>query len=154
MLDLSWQELFLIGVVALIVIGPKDMPQVMRSVAGFVRKARGLSREFQNGMAQMMREAELDDLRRKLDEAGRVDLGQTVKDAVDPTGSLSEDFDPARFARELKRSVEEPTIHRPAARDAAGPEAQPAAGAEPASGDGLPPTDEPKRTPPRTGGDE
>ncbi len=40
MLDLSWQELFLIGVVALIVIGPKDMPQVMRSVAGVVRKAR------------------------------------------------------------------------------------------------------------------
>lgn len=159
MLDLSWQELFLIGVVALIVIGPKDMPQVMRSVAGFVRKARGLSREFQNGMAQMMREAELDDLRRKLDEAGRVDLGQTVKDAVDPTGSLSEDFDPARFARELKRSVEEPTIHRPAAREAAGREAQPTAAepparTEPAPDDGLPPTDEPKRTPPRTCGDE
>lgn len=154
MLDLSWQELFLIGVVALIVIGPKDMPQVMRSVAGFVRKARGLSREFQNGMAQMLREAELDDLRRKLDEAGRIDLGQTVKDTVDPTGSLSEDFDPARFARELKRSVEEPTIHRPAAREAAGREAQPAAvepavGPEVAPGD-RPPEAEPKQTLPPT----
>ncbi|MGZ8996802.1 MAG: Sec-independent protein translocase subunit TatA/TatB [Rhodospirillales bacterium] len=42
MLDLSWQELFLIAVVALVVIGPKDLPQVMRSVAGFVRKAKGL----------------------------------------------------------------------------------------------------------------
>jgi sec-independent protein translocase protein TatB len=115
MFDLSWQELFLIGVVALIVIGPKDMPQVMRSVAGFVRKARALSREFQNGVAQMMREAELDELRRKLEEAGRVDVDETVKETVDPTGSLREDFDPAEFARELKRSVEEPTIHRPSA---------------------------------------
>ena len=147
MLDLSWQELFLIGVVALIVIGPKDMPQVMRSVAGLVRKARALSREFQTGMAQMMREAELDELRRKLEEAGRVDIGKTVKDTVDPTGSLSDDFDPAQFARELKRSVEEPSIHRPAA---APPE--PAA----ADGDGAEPADaapaEPKPSAPRDGG--
>lgn len=147
MLDLSWQELFLIGVVALIVIGPKDMPQVMRSVAGLVRKARALSREFQTGMAQMMREAELDELRRKLEEAGRVDIGKTVKDTVDPTGSLSDDFDPAQFARELKRSVEEPGIHRPAA---APPE--PAA----ADGDGAEPADaapaEPKPSAPRDGG--
>jgi sec-independent protein translocase protein TatB len=117
MLDLSWQELFLIAVVALVVIGPKDLPQVMRSVAGFVRKAKGLSREFQNGIAQMMREAELDELRRKLEEAGRVDVGKTVKDTIDPTGSLSAEFDPAEFARDLKRSVEEPTIHRPSAAD-------------------------------------
>jgi sec-independent protein translocase protein TatB len=115
MFDLSWQELFLIGVVALIVIGPKDMPQVMRSVAGFVRKARVLSREFQNGMAQMLREAELDELRRKVEEANRADVERTVKETVDPTGSLREDFDPTEFARQLKRSVEEPTIQRPAA---------------------------------------
>lgn len=112
MLDIGWPELFLIGVIALIVIGPKDLPQVMRSVAGFVRKARGLSQDFQSGVAQMMREAELDDLKRKLEEAGRVDVGRAVKDAVDPTGSLSADFDPAEFARDLKRSVEDPPAHR------------------------------------------
>ncbi len=115
MFDIGWPELFLIGVVALIVIGPKDLPQVMRSVALFVRKARSLSQEFQSGVAQMMREAELDDLKRKLEEAGRVDVGRAVKDAVDPTGSLSADFDPAEFARDLKQNVEEPTIHRPRA---------------------------------------
>jgi sec-independent protein translocase protein TatB len=160
MLDLSWQELFLIGVVALIVIGPKDLPQVMRSVAVVVRKARGLSREFQNGVAQMMREAELDELRRKLDEAGRVDVGKTVKDTIDPTGSLREDFDPAEFARELKRSVEEPTIHRPAAAQsrppAAGgdrPEKPGAAPAEPPAG-AEPSGSEPKRNAALNGGSE
>ncbi len=141
MLDLSWQELFLIGVVALIVIGPKDMPQVMRSVAGFVRKARALSREFQNGMAQMMREAELDELRRKMEEAGRVDVGKTVRDTVDPTGSLSEEFDPADFAEKLRRSVEEPRVHRPAATAASAGGDPPAAGVDPAAG-------EAKRPPP------
>lgn len=131
MLDLSWQELFLIGVVALIVIGPKDMPQVMRSVAGFVRKARALSREFQNGVAQMMREAELDELRRKLEEAGGVDVDKTMRDAVDPTGSLSEEFDPAEFAEKLRRSVEEPAGPRPPAAGPAAGEGRPAADAAP-----------------------
>jgi sec-independent protein translocase protein TatB len=127
MLDISWQELFLIGVVALIVIGPKDMPQVMRAMAGFVRKARALSREFQNGMAEMMREAELDDLRRKLDEAGRVDLDRTVKDTIDPTGTLREEFDPSDFADRLRRSVEEPPGQGSATAPSAGAPGQPTA---------------------------
>ena len=120
MLDIGWPELFVIGVIALVVIGPKDLPQVMRTVAGFVRKARGLSQEFHSGVAQIMREAELDDLKRKLDAAGRVDIGKTITDTVDPTGSVTADFDPADFARDLKRSVENPPTTR-----------APTAGAEP-----------------------
>jgi sec-independent protein translocase protein TatB len=141
MLDVSWQELFLIGVVALIVIGPKDMPQVMRAMAGLVRKARALSREFQNGMAEMMREAELDDLRRKLDEAGRVDLDRTVKNTLDPTGTLREEFDPSEFADRLRRSVEEPRVQRPAAAPLAGDQPK-------AAGDALAAAEEPKRPAP------
>lgn len=159
MFDLSWQELFLIGVVALIVIGPKDMPQVMRSVAGLVRKARVLSREFQNGVAQMMREAELDELRRKLEEAGRVDVDNKVKETIDPTGTLREEFDPTEFARELKRSVEEPTVHRPAASrsgqaGAAGDRPAPTEGApdEHPAADTAPATAETKRGAPPAGG--
>jgi sec-independent protein translocase protein TatB len=131
MLDISWQELFLIGAVALIVIGPKDMPQVMRTMAGFVRKARALSREFQNGMAEMMREAELDDLRRKLDEAGRVDLDRTVRDTLEPTGTLREEFDPNEFAEKLRRSVEEPRVQRPAAAPQVAAPDQPTVGDAP-----------------------
>lgn len=106
MLDIGWQELFLIGIIALIVIGPKDMPRVMRTLAGIIRKARALSREFHNGVAEMMREAELDELRDKLKKAGEVDVGKTIKDAVDPTGSLSADFDPAEFNRDLMAKIE------------------------------------------------
>lgn len=113
MLDIGWQEIFLIGIVALIAIGPKDLPRVMRTLAGLIRKARALSQEFQSGIAEMMREAELDELRDKLKKAGEVDVGKKIKDAVDPTGSLSAEFDPAEFNRELMTKIErEQLTHR------------------------------------------
>jgi hypothetical protein len=78
-------------------------------------------------MAEMMREAELDDLRRKLDEAGRVDLDRTVKDTIDPTGTLREEFDPSDFADRLRRSVEEPPGQGSATAPSAGAPGQPTA---------------------------
>ena len=56
MFDIGWQELFLIGVVTLVVVGPKDLPRVLRTGARFLHKARAMSREFQNGLAEMARE--------------------------------------------------------------------------------------------------
>jgi sec-independent protein translocase protein TatB len=106
MLDLGWSELFLIGVVALVVIGPKDLPKAMRGLAKMMSRARGLSREFQDGVSEMMREAELDELRRKMEQARTFDLAGRAKEMVDPTGTLSEHFDPAEF--ELGRKPANP----------------------------------------------
>ena len=92
--DLGMSELLLIGVVALVVIGPKDLPKALR-VAGFwVRKARTLSREFQSSVEQMMREAELDEMRQELKKATEIDLDKEFREAVDPTGSLAESLKP------------------------------------------------------------
>jgi sec-independent protein translocase protein TatB len=88
MFDIGWQELLLIAIVALIVIGPKDMPVAMRTVARALSKLRGLSREFQHGVAEMMREAELDELRRKVESAGRVNMTEEFGAIVDPDGRL------------------------------------------------------------------
>src|SRR5215472_11674653 len=94
LLDFGWSELMLIGVVALVVIGPKDLPKALR-VAGFwVRKARTLSREFQSSVEQMMREAELDEMRQELKKATEIDLDREFREAVDPTGSLAENLKP------------------------------------------------------------
>jgi sec-independent protein translocase protein TatB len=94
LLDFGWSELMLIGVVALIVIGPKDLPKALR-VAGFwVRKARTLSREFQSSIEQMVREAELDEMRQELKKATEIDLEKEFHQAVDPTGSLAESLKP------------------------------------------------------------
>ena len=74
----AWSELLLIGVVALVVIGPKDLPKALR-VAGFwVKKARTLSREFQSSVEQMIREAELDEMRQELKKATEIDHRQGI----------------------------------------------------------------------------
>ena len=114
MFDVGWQELFLIAVVALIVVGPKDLPHVLRGVSRFVTKARSMSREFQNGLAEMAREAELDDIKRKVQRATQFDPAEELKKSIDPTGKLSADFDPAEFNRKLKESVEGGPPTRPA----------------------------------------
>ena len=88
--DLGWSEILLIGTVALIFIGPKYLPKALR-VAGFwVRKARTLSREFQSSIDQMIREAELDEMRQDLKKATEFDLEKEFHNTIDPTGSLSE----------------------------------------------------------------
>jgi sec-independent protein translocase protein TatB len=106
MFDIGWQELFVIGVVALIVVGPKDLPRVLRGAARVLNKARGMSREFQAGLAEMAREVELDEIKRNVERTARFDLGEELRSAADPTGTLSADFDPAEFNRKLKEKVE------------------------------------------------
>lgn len=106
MFDIGWQELFLIGVVTLVVVGPKDLPRVLRTGARFLHKARAMSREFQNGLAEMAREAELDDIKQRIEHAARYDLGDELRKAADPTGKLSADFDPAEYNRRIKEAME------------------------------------------------
>ena len=97
--DLGMSELLLIGVVALIFIGPKDLPKALR-VAGFwVKKARTLSREFQSSVEQMIREAELDEMRQELKKATEIDLDKEFQKTIDPTGSLAEGLKPPELPR-------------------------------------------------------
>src|SRR5437868_8538930 len=97
--DLGMSELLLIGIVALIFIGPKDLPKALR-VAGFwVRKARTLSREFQSSVEQMIREAELDEMRQELKKATEIDLEKQFHNTIDPTGSLAESLKPPELPK-------------------------------------------------------
>jgi sec-independent protein translocase protein TatB len=98
-LDFGMSELLLIGVVALVFIGPKDLPKALR-VAGFwFRKARTLSREFQTSVEQMIREAELDEMRRELKKATEIDLEKQFRETIDPTGSLAESLKPPELPK-------------------------------------------------------
>ena len=98
LLDFGWSELMLIGLVALVVIGPKDLPKALRIAGFWVRKARTLSREFQSSVEQMVREAELDEMRQELNKATQIDLDTEFRQAVDPTGSLAESLKPPELA--------------------------------------------------------
>ena len=97
--DLGMSELLLIGVVALVVIGPKDLPKALRVAGYWVRKARTLSREFQSSVEQMIREAELDEMRQELKKASQIDLEKEFRQTIDPTGSLAESLKPPELPK-------------------------------------------------------
>ena len=65
MFGIDSTELLVVAVVALVVIGPKDLPRVMRTVGEWVGRARGMARHFRSGIDTMMREAELEEMEKK-----------------------------------------------------------------------------------------
>ena len=89
MFDIGWSEMAIIALVALIVIGPKDLPRTMKTVAHWMRKARSLTREFQSGIDDIVREAELEDARKALEATRRGNLERTISNAVDPEGEVA-----------------------------------------------------------------
>lgn len=94
LLDFGWSELLLIGIVALVFIGPKDLPKAMRVAGYWIRKARNLSAELQSGIDQMIREAELDDIRQDLKKVGEFDFDREFRNTIDADGSLAESLKP------------------------------------------------------------
>ena len=84
MFDIGWTELVIIGVVALIVIGPKELPGVLRMAGQWMGKVRRMAADFQGQFQEAMREAEMADLKKQVDEI------------ADSTRDFTADFDPMR----------------------------------------------------------
>jgi sec-independent protein translocase protein TatB len=126
MFDIGWSELFVIGVVALVVIGPKDLPKVLKTVGIWVRKARTVSREFQSSVEQMVREAELEDVRKEIQKATSIDFENEIKSTVDPKGELADALKPPELP-----SLDAPAEPPPAVPASAEPPAPLPAPAEP-----------------------
>ncbi len=88
MFDFAWTEIALIGVVALVAIGPKDLPVAIKTVAGFVKKARKMANEFQGHVDEMVREANLHEVRDEFQKLSRYDIKDEITKVVDSDGSL------------------------------------------------------------------
>lgn len=121
MFDVAPTELLLVVVVALVVIGPKDLPKAMRFVGKWMGKARGMARHFRSGLDTMMREAELEELEKKwreqndaiMREFPRIDGGDatSIPPAASVTsepGSLPENPDEAAAATKPETHVVPP----------------------------------------------
>jgi len=90
MFDIGWDEMALIAAVSLIVIGPKDLPVVLRQVGRWTRKARLVASEFQRGFDDMVRESELNEVKQQIVKASDPALLRAEIDkAVDPDGELA-----------------------------------------------------------------
>jgi sec-independent protein translocase protein TatB len=88
MFGFSWAEIALIMAVALIAIGPKDLPVAIRTVTGMMKKARGMAAEFQGHVDEMMREANLSDVKTEINKLRRFDFKSAAEQTIDPDGSL------------------------------------------------------------------
>jgi sec-independent protein translocase protein TatB len=94
MFDIAWSEMLVIGAVALVVIGPKDLPKALRAVGEMVGKVRRMASEFQGQFNDAMREAELHDLKKQVE-----DIGGSVQAAT------KVDFNPLQSIRDELKSA-------------------------------------------------
>jgi sec-independent protein translocase protein TatB len=100
MFDISWTEFVLIGVVALIVIGPKELPAVLRTLGQYTRKVRSMAADFQSQFQEAMREAEMADLKKQVD-----DLATGIKQ-YDPLKDVRADLE--SVGKDIQSSLDKP----------------------------------------------
>ena len=89
MFDIGWSEILVLAVLAIIVVGPKDLPVMLRNIGRYTAKMRSMAREFQDGISDMARETELSELRDLKKNLSEISPAQQVKklvgEAIDPT---------------------------------------------------------------------
>jgi sec-independent protein translocase protein TatB len=121
MFDFAWSEIALIAVVAMIAIGPKDMPAAIRAVTGWVKKARRMAAEFQTHVDEMVREADLSEVRASINEIRNFDVRGEIEKTIDADGSIRSAFAsnplepsaPAAATSVEEIAVSEPVIEQP-----------------------------------------
>lgn len=90
MLDIGWVELSIIALITILVVGPKEIPRVLRTVTQIMRKVRGMASEFQSGIDDLAREAELDDLKKDIEKTASKDFASELENTIDPTGEVKD----------------------------------------------------------------
>ena len=109
MFGFSWAEIGLIMAVALVAIGPKDLPVAIRTVTAMMKKARGMAAEFQGHVDEMMREANLSDVKTEINKLRRFDFKGAAEQTIDPDGALRNAVtNPIAPVPPLPAPVEEP----------------------------------------------
>lgn len=90
MFDIGWPELMVIGVLTVIVVGPRELPRVLRTVMGVIRKIRMLAGDFQSSVEDIAREADLADIKKDIVKSNEDIMPGKIEDLLDPTGAVSE----------------------------------------------------------------
>lgn len=101
MLDIGWVELSIIALITILVVGPKEIPRVLRTVTQIMRKVRGMASEFQSGIDELARESELDDLKKDIEKTASRDFASELENTIDPTGEVTESV------RDIETSLKE-----------------------------------------------
>jgi sec-independent protein translocase protein TatB len=150
MFDIGWSELLLIGIVALIAIGPKELPGALRTLGQWMGKVRRMASEFQNQFHEAMREAELADLKKEVDEMAtkaqsyaHFDPIDDIRKDIEKAASPPPDLDTLTDTAASPPAVTPPVATAPASPPAATETPPAAAPAEPAAPQNTAPVNTP-----------
>ena len=119
MFDFAWSEIGVIAFVSVMVLGPKQLPETMRTVAKVMRKVKNLGSEFQGHLNEMVREAELDEVRQKVQQFSQTSITSEVTKVVDPTGELHQALTGEPVKSESDMLAEQAALEATQAADAA-----------------------------------
>jgi sec-independent protein translocase protein TatB len=110
MLDIGWSELLVIAVVAIVVVGPKDLPKLMRSFGHYAGKLRRAASDFQRQFDEAMRESELDEVRKTIESARTESSSLDLNAPLDKPIMVATPKGPqgAKGAAKPKRAVKRP----------------------------------------------
>ncbi|MTI10704.1 Sec-independent protein translocase protein TatB [Curvivirga aplysinae] len=108
MFDIGWPEMMVIGVLTIIVVGPKELPRVMRTVMGLIRKVRMMAGDFQSSMEDIAREADLADIKKQVEQAQSETVSAKMEKLIDPDGSINEAMkDTEQDMRKTQENIED-----------------------------------------------
>ena len=97
MLDIEWQEFVLVSFVLLIVVGPKDLPKVLKTIMNFVRKLKSMAYDFQNSVDEIAEESEINEIKNNI---------KKVKDSKSILSTKSEIENISKINEDTKKMVE------------------------------------------------
>ncbi len=93
MFDIGWPEMAVVAVIALIIIGPKDLPRILRYAGRWAGKARRMAREFQRNFDDMVRESNFDEVKKSVDQARAFNPVKDIGNSIDPTGEMKKEIE-------------------------------------------------------------
>ena len=105
MFDLGWQEFLIIAFVLVIVVGPKDLPKVLKTFTNFLRQVRQMASEFHRSIENMADESELKDVKKSLNQIKNSNFDSLAKEHLDPTGSVGSALNEAKKSADLANNI-------------------------------------------------
>lgn len=116
MLDIGWTEIATIAVLAILVIGPKDLPKAMRSIAKIIGKVKAMMREFQSNIDEMIKETELEEVKKQIQSVNSPEFKNKILETVDKDGEIAKTMDLSKEAADfnkdmadINKSIDNPT---------------------------------------------
>lgn len=92
MLDIGWTELVVIAIVLIVVVGPKDLPPMLRTFGKMMTKFRGMASDFRQQFDEALKEADLDDVRKTLSDAQKLNPAHSLREAMNPLRQMGNDI--------------------------------------------------------------